>query len=190
LKRYGEWETDYEDCDDIYESVRAVLRTPVEVWCDDTKQLLIYATARDNEVELISEELSDEQLLVLAAASINSDEDEAKWQFAEQLGRRPRADKAEKLLLAFALDPDEYVRRRALMALANSGSTHTERFAFTAWESGEEYQRMVCLHALWAINSQMLTAYLQLADQDSRPHLSGLARRIRNKTGEYATDRT
>src|SRR5579862_7374373 len=98
--RYGEWECEYEGWGDIYESVRAVLRIPVERWDDDTKQLLIYAIARDNETELISEELTDEQLLVLAATALNSDEWEAKWQLAEKLGKCSVVGEREKFLLA------------------------------------------------------------------------------------------
>lgn len=185
-ERFGEWECDYEDWADIYDSVRAVLRTPPEGWDDETKRLLIYAIARDNEAEVISEELTEEQLLALAVASVCSDERDAKWQLAEQLGRQPNKNEHEKLLLAFASDRDEYVRRRSLRILADMGSGHTEHLAIAAWQSGEEYQQMACLYALWRVNSSVLSYYMQLAEQDKRSYLAGMAARMRNKTGEFA----
>ena len=184
--RFGEWECDYEDWGEIYASVRAVLRTAIECWDDETKRLLIYAIARDNEAEVISEELTEEQLLALAADSICSDERDAKWQLAKQLGRQPDKHEHEKLLLVFASDRDEYVRRRSLMVLADIGSKHTEHLAIAAWQSGEEYQQMACLYALWRVNSPVVSHYIQIAEQDSRSYLAAAAQRMRNRTGEFA----
>ena len=185
-QRYGEWEIEYEDWGSLYDSVRAVLHIDTEGWNDHTKQLLIYAIARDNEVGLICDELSEEQLMVLAAASISSGERDAKWQLAELLGKHPLTNQTEKLLLELAVDGDEYVRRRSLMALADSGSGRAEQLAITAWQSGEEYQQMACLHALWRISSPLLPRYLEPAELDSRPFLKGMAERIKNGIGEFA----
>jgi len=185
-QKNGEWECEYEEWGDLYDSVRAVLRTEIEGWNDLTKQLLIYAIARDNEVGLICDELTEEQLMVLSAASMSSDERDAKWQFAEHLGKHPLTNQREKLLLELAVDADENVRRRSLMALADTGSGRAEQLAITAWHSGEEYQQMACLHALWRINSPLLPRYLEPAEQDTRRFLKGMAERIRNGTGEFA----
>ena len=184
-ERGGEWECDYEEWGDLYGSARSVLRTSAEGWNDETKHLLIYAIARDNEMEILSKELTEEQLLVLSVASMSSDEWAAKWQLAKQLGQDPLTEQREKLLLCFASDENEYVRRRSLAALADSGSEHAEQLAMTAWQSGEEYQQMACLHALWRIKSPLLPNYLELAARDNRRYLAEIAERIRNKTGEF-----
>ncbi len=188
-QRFGEWECEYQGWGDLYESVSAVLRTGVEGWNDETKQLLIYVIARDNEDEVISDELTEEQLLVLGSAPISSNEKDAKWQLAKQLGKHPLTDQREKLLLDLASDADEYVRRRSLTALADSGSAHAERLALKSWESGEEDQQMVCLHALWRINSPLLPHYLELAAKGSLLILAAMADRIRNRSGEFAENK-
>lgn len=72
------------------------------------------------------------------------------------------------------------------MALADLGSVHAEQLAFAAWRSGDEYQRMACLHTLARLRSSTLTHYLELAAQDGRQYLCGLAEKIKNHTGEYA----
>jgi hypothetical protein len=138
----------------------ALCRRPdgIEGWNDHTKQLLIYTIARDNEVGRICDELSEEQLMVLAATSMSSEERDAKWQLAEQSGKHPPTNQKEKLLLELAVDADEYVRRRSLMALADSGSGRAEQLAITAWQSGKEYQQMACLQVLWRINSPLRPA--------------------------------
>lgn len=87
----------------------------------------------------------------------------------------------EPILLALADDADEYVRRRVLMVLADAGSPRSVALALNAWESGEEYQRMACLHVLQRLDSPRLPAYLDLAEQDGRQYLVGIAQRIREQ---------
>ena len=176
-EKYGEWELEYEDWESLYIAARAVIASGE--WDEEVTELLIYTIARDNEVELVVSSLSEPQLLLLADASISSEEPDAKWQFAEHLGNLPLAAEPERILLAFVADENEYVRRRALMALANLGSSHTERLVIDAWRSGEEYQRMACLDALHCIASPQLSKYLDLAEQDGRPYLVGIAERMR-----------
>jgi hypothetical protein len=184
-QRFVEWELDYEDWNGLYETAHVVLATPVESWDDETRQLLIYVIARDNENEILSEQLTDAQLDCLASSSLRSSEGAAKWQFAKQLGQRERTPERESLLLRFADDADEHVRRRSLMVLADLGSLQTESLAFRAWDTGHEYQRMAALHALYLIGSPALLKYLELAEQDGRQHLCGIARHIKHGTGEY-----
>jgi len=184
--RHGEWETEYEHWDDLYNAVTGVLETSETAWDEETKELLIYAVARDNEVGLLAERLTASQLSTLAAASIESNESDAKWQFADKLSKSSPTEERESLLLSFGNDANEYVRRRSFMALADCGSRHAERLALAAWDSGDEYQRMACLHALSRLSSPALPNYLKLAEEDGRQHLRGIAEQIKNGTGEYA----
>jgi HEAT repeat protein len=176
-ERYGEWETDYEDWDGLYLAARAA--TANGQWDEETRELLIYTIARDNEVELVADLLSESQLLSLADASISSGEPDAKWQLAVRLGKLTLAAEPERILLAFVVDANEYVRRRALMALAELGSPHAEPLAMDAWESGEQYQRMACLDALHSVASPQLSRYLDLAERDGRPYLVAMADKMK-----------
>jgi HEAT repeats len=180
-ERYGEWETEYDDWERLYQAAKAVLRCESGDWDGETKELLLYVIARDNEDGLVADQLTEHQVLILAEASIHSDQPGAKWQLAVRLGRFPLATGLERILLALADDADEYVRRRALMALADVGSSTSEPLALNAWKSGEEYQRMACLHVLQRLDSPRLPAYLTMADQDGRQYLLSVAKRIREQ---------
>jgi HEAT repeat protein len=180
-ERSGEWEMEYDDWENLHLAAKAVLRCDSGAWDGETKELLLFAIARDNEFEFIVNQLNEHQLVMLAEASIHSDQRDAKWQLAVCLGRFPLATGLERILLALADDADEYVRRRALMVLADVGSPCSESLALNAWESGEEYQRMACLHVLQRLNSPHLPAYLALAEQDGRQYLVGAAQRFREQ---------
>lgn len=185
----GEWETYYPNWNDLYNAVTDYIRgSQVEEWDNDVADLLLYAIARDNECELIANTLRDcpEKVYRLAAAAVQSNERDAKWQLAEQLIPCPDREAAERLLLTFAADADEYVRRRALMALGRMQSSHVERLAEEAWSSADEYQRMAVLDALSNVRSGKLGSYLAMAEADDRAYLTAFARQIRQRT-ELAT---
>jgi hypothetical protein len=185
--RGSEWETEYPDWEPLYLAANAVLGTDCSRWDEETYELLLYAIARDNEVELLAENLVERQVNLLAAYSMKTEERDAKWQLAVQMLRFPLIPERERLLLAYAQDADEYVRRRALMVLADLGSIRAEELAFGAWEGGEEHQRMACLHALFRLGSDALPKYLDMAERDGREHLRDIADRIINRSGEYST---
>jgi len=48
--RGGEWETEYPDWDSLHMAANAVLRADCDDWDEETKRMLLYAIARDNEV--------------------------------------------------------------------------------------------------------------------------------------------
>jgi hypothetical protein len=183
--RGGEWECDYPNWADLYNVVAAYLsHSKVEEWDECVSGLLLYAIARDNEDEYIAGQLSKtpEKLYALTQAALRSGEKDAKWQLAEQLAHYPGREEAESLLLALVRDSDEYVRRRALMALGKIKSSQVETLVGEAWDSGDEYQRMAVLSALHDVESKKLALYLDLAQADGRNYLMALANRIR--TGE------
>lgn len=78
------------------------------------------------------------------------------------------------------------MRRLALMVLGDLGSVHAEKLAFAAWESGDQYQRMACLHAFVRVESPALTKYLNMAEQDGCENVRRFAEKIKNRSGEYA----
>ncbi len=185
--RYGEWECDYSNWGDLYEAVNNFLTSDLHGWSAEDLNMLIYAIARDNECENIIRKLSTDQVFFLAeAATATSVEPDAKWQLVVALGDYPGDLRTERLLLVFADDPDEYVRRRALVELGNIGSEQLEILVSRAWKTGEQYQRMACLHALYTAKSPHLAPFIELAEEDGREYLSAMAQRIKTRTGDYS----
>lgn len=185
-QRSGEWETEYPDWDSLHAAANAVLRADCAEWDEETKGLLLYAIARDNEVGLLADSLTKKQVDLLSAYSLRTDEADGKWQLAEQVRRFRLDPERERVLLTYTQDADEYVRRIALMVLGDLGSVHAEKLALAAWDSGDEYQRMACLHALARVESPALTKYLNMAQQDGSEYVRRLAEQIKNHSGEYA----
>jgi hypothetical protein len=184
----GEWEADYPEWASFYRAANAVLTSDCDEWDEETKYWLLYAIARENEVGLLARSLAEKQVNLLAVYSLKTRESDAKWQLAEQMRRFRLTPEGEQVLLRYAQDAEEYVRRVALIVLGNLGSVHTEDLAFAAWESGDQHQRMACLHALLHVQSSALPKYLAMAEQDGREYVLGLAKKIRSQSGEYATD--
>lgn len=173
--RTGEWECDYEQWPALHASAIGLLESATY----ETLNVVIvadflYAIARDNETEYLARKVGkcEPTLLQLAAASVSSSEDDAKWQLAEQLGAiAEHKSEAETILLRLVDDDNEYVRRRALLALGMLGSRHAEALSIRAWNSGLEYQRIVALWVLKAIDSEKLTEYVSMAKADGRKYL-------------------
>ena len=135
---------------------------------------MIYAVARDNEFEHLADVIAADPaaLLLLAERSLAQPEPDARWQFAARLGTWVvRRGPAEALLLRLVDDPDEYVRRRALLSLGKMRSLHAEALAVRAWDTGEEYQRIAALWVLKDIASDKLATYVARAHEDGREHV-------------------
>ncbi|HEV2159546.1 HEAT repeat domain-containing protein [Bradyrhizobium sp.] len=174
-QRSGEWECDYQQWPAITKAFAAFLDslTP-QLWDSSNIEMLLYILARDNEMELLKEELTARpiHLLALAKVSFNCEEPDARWQLADALGSVELATtEVEPLLERYFRDENEYVSRRALLALARRQSKHAEPFALRAWGTGHEYQRMAALEALVACGSPLLSSHLDFAFRDGRQHL-------------------
>lgn len=181
-ERHGEWETEYENWSAIETAFNACLDgyTP-EQWTEEIVELLLYALARDNETQRLQNALKLRQshLIALARASCSSTDNDARWQLADALRDRDIAPgMAEPVLEQLFDGGNEYVSRRALIALGDRGSAKAEALALRAWETGDEYQRMAALGALRSINSSAFGRYLALAMEDGREHLTDYATRL------------
>ncbi len=152
-------------------------------WAEATADDLLYALARDNEAEFIADELEHrpEILMGLAARGATSVEVDAKWQIAAKLGELngQKLPEAEVFLTQLVQDADEYVSRRALLALGKLKSETTEIFAERAWQTGLEYQRIAALWALKEVASPKLSSYLLEAEKDGREYVVRNAEEIR-----------
>lgn len=114
---YGEWETEYPAWEALYEAAMDLLRSSPCEWDSELKDILLYAIARDNEAELISDNLSYSQVDALMPRALICDESDAKWQIAEQLGKYQLTPERKNFLYSLASDTNEYVRRRAMNVL-------------------------------------------------------------------------
>src|SRR5262249_23050845 len=123
-----------------------------------------------------------ELLVPLAWAAIERGERDNRWQLADQLGRAEPADGREEVLRALLRDEYEYVRRRALGALARIGSPCVQSEAIRAWErpdDDQQWARMMVLWCLHRVGSPMLEQFLAIAERDPREYLRGFAERVR-----------
>ena len=179
----GEWECNYGNWRDLYRVFeRFIYHIPFQLWTQETIDLILYAIARDNDIEELIDVVArdPERLIFLAERAVTSTERDAKWQFAVALGRvDQQLYPTEALLTRLMDDENEYVRRRALHALADIGSAKVTEMVKPAWESNHEYQRMTVLYALWKIDSPLLIEYLEQAMSDGRTYLMNYAQRIR-----------
>jgi len=163
-KSYGAWECDYEHWDEIWDSFDAAID---EFSPPASAEDILYALARDNEIEELRRRLTRraDSLLLLASTAITCPESDARWQIAVSLGEVGSAESI-KLLGEFVRDPDEYVRRRALLAYAPHRPREVEPIAWEWISSAEEYSRLAALHVLRDIQSPYLPAALEILRGD------------------------
>lgn len=178
-ERSAEWETDYDQWSEIITAFARFLDAGnSENWDAETTDLLLYILARDNEMGELQEQLISKpaHLITLAMAGLRSREPNARWQLADALGYVALGtDEVESLLEQFFQNEDEYVSRRALLALGRIHSSKVEPLAIRAWDTGDEYQRMAALAVLSSHDSSLLPFYLDLAKRDGREYLVNLA---------------
>ena len=183
----GAWEVDYPAWNDIFDAFCHVL-TQMDAETADSVLLdeMVYLIARANEAEGFIQETTSHpkwfECLCRRAAASN--ESEAKWQFAAYLPKCSCSQEVRDIILDFAKDPNEYVSRRALLAMPALRPDCVEQFAPLFWERNcyslelQEYQRIAVLVSLDAIHSVMLPQYLEQAKQDGRSYLLEHAKRI------------
>ena len=178
-----DWSYIYRDWDEIYRSFRALLKDiDCSKWDDPLVHSIVYIMGRDDEFQQIARDLAKlpAAFLRIAEAALSSSDRRAKWQIAAELGTFEMDDSAaETMLLGLAGDAEEYVRRRALVALANRGSGLAEEVAVQAWDSADQHGHMAALYALSKIGSPLLEVYLQRADSLDGEYLADYVARIR-----------
>lgn len=180
-ERYGEWECDYPDWHALnVQFMQFVDSVATQNWTNEVVARLSYIIARENETEQFVEALPDDALVLISEHALVSGERDSKWQLANALPRIANTKKAIDLIEQFVNDPEEYVNRRALMALAKVDPQKAEYYCKAHWERNlygvvDEYQRMAVLVTLKEIASPLLEEYLKLAKEDGRPYLVNLA---------------
>jgi hypothetical protein len=185
-KKLTGWEGFYEEWPRLTRAFCDFLdSTPYRTLGENDVALLLYALDKDEDTGVLINELKIRplHLLALADAGINSVERNARWQLADALAALPNGNqRAELLLEKYFNDQDEYVSRRALIAMGRRASPKTELFAQRAWESGELYKRIAALEVMNTIHSPALSQYLELALQDGRAYLVSAVNKIQSRT--------
>ena len=181
------WEVDYPYWNDTYRAFCHVW-TQMDAEMADSILLdeMVYLIARANEAEGFIQETTSHpkwfECLCRRAAASN--ESEAKWQFAAYLPECSCSQEVRDIILDFAKDPNEYVSRRALLAMPALRPDCVEQFAPLFWERNcyspelQEYQRIAVLISLDTIHSDLLPQYLEWAKQDGQSYLLEHAKRI------------
>ncbi len=183
----AEWECNYDEWAPIYEGVAEFLRElEPHGWTSRQTDDLLYILARDWECAIISDGLRPnhaEATFHLASKSLENSDFDARWQLANTLGYLMPDERVEPLLLRFADDEEEYVRRRALQSLTRIGSQHVERLALREWAREDENQQWARMSALMCwhhINSPLMESHLREAEASGMEYLPDYARRLRN----------
>ena len=172
-RRSGEWECDYEHWHDLWASASDTIIAYQDgaipnAEADD----LLFALARDNECEHVREKLlsSPELITTLAKRAVVSGDADAKWQIAISVAEAQLPDAAD-LLRPFLTDADEYVRRRALMAIAPFSPKEAEGLAIKNLDDRFEYTRIAALHVLHTVRSGHLEAGLDRLASDPNKYV-------------------
>ena len=177
---HGEWECNYSQWPEIWSATVAFLETgSPALWDDEIVEEILYILARDNEDERIKEEIVRRPscLLALAKRGLSSTEVDARWQLADALGAAAGPDtEVEPLLVSFYNDSDEYVSRRALLAMGSRSSEQAEASALQSWNTGHEYQQMAALCVLSRIGSAHFESLRHMVELDPRQYLAKAAR--------------
>ena len=179
-----EWELNYNDWQQLRSAFfKYIHNVKLDEFCQANIDDIIYLIARDNEMEEFITEIGKNRELfqLILSKTFESNEADAKWQFAVELSNCVIGHKeTEKALLRLVVDKDEYTSRRALQSLGIIKSPHTEKLCIKAWASNHEYQRIMVLWVLKDLNSSHLQSYLKKAKEDGRKYLVQNAIEIKN----------
>ncbi len=131
---------------------------------------MLFVIARDNESEILADELikHKEWFELLAVKSAGSKYINAQWQFAKRLGK---CDSCKNLIYEFIESDNEYTSRMALKTMVEIDPEKAEEYSIKFWNRGrypagsyeDEYQKIMVLHVLHALGSDMLVEYLKKA---------------------------
>ena len=145
----------------------------------DAAAQILEVLGYDSEAELVLDALSSsaERGLPIALAGLDHPSNHTRWQVAEALGRfaTPIALDALQRLLN---DDDEYVRRRALLALRPHDASAARTTALAWLTSHHEYSRLVALDTLAVLGDSSLPKALAVLKNDPSEHVRARACKI------------
>ncbi|KEQ25878.1 HEAT repeat domain-containing protein [Paenibacillus tyrfis] len=166
----NEWEIAYPYWFRIYTLIGEIL-SGYEFFelTSEVKGNIFYLLARDNEMEEIAALLSQypDYIISFAKEGLDYHDYEARWQLAHYIWKYGQTyPEVEGILIRYYKDLDEYVRRRALLALGYMKSIYAEQLALESWNTGLEYQRIAALYVLDEVNSTKIDDILKEGEED------------------------
>lgn len=166
----GEWADEYPQMPRIYEAVKEVVCMLCKEPCtEQDADILIEAIAIDNEGEHaldICRELPDCAIECPFRRAITSRFPDARWQIASLIG--DIGDQRWKAYLQALLeDENEYVERRALLALAQIDPIMAEQAAFARLRHSSDYMRLAAVSVLDELHSPRLVKAIDLLRDDT-----------------------
>lgn len=182
-----DWEMDYPNWMDIINVLDQLLKSvKYDELNEEIMEVLLYLIGRDNEREYLAEIIFEHPdiLIQLAKRGVRYPDHNTRWQLAYYVGKlfltRPEV---EDIVLSYWYDTNEYVRRRALLALGTMNSNYAEGLAVEAYSTNIEYQKIAALEVLHMINSRKLNDYLKLSEQSDSNIVKNGAQRIKTQRG-------
>jgi len=159
------WELDYQNWPDLLAASEASLLN--DELTEEQVDLLLFVLARDNEAQQLQEALGNNprSALILSRAAISRGEAEARWQIADYLGSQP-GEEAREIQRLFLADADEYVRRRALLAMTEQDPRLAETTALIWLGAEHEYSRLAALSVLQQVQSSQLQGAIERLRED------------------------
>ena len=182
----GEWECDYPEWRALYKAAEAAYAAYASDPPDyATKDLLLYAIARDNECQRLSDALLQypELLLNLARHAKEYPDWNARWQMPVILAEAGLPESPD-LIRSFIADDDEYVRRRSLMALAKYCPDEAEGIAIAGMDEKHEYTRIAALHVLFDVGSDRLQYFLDRHETDPNEYVRQNVAELKSKRAQ------
>jgi len=189
---YGEWECDYEHWDALWSATEEMMaECAADLPDEGTSDDLLYAIARDNEIERLRRELVKYPVLLrhLALYAVDSPDADAKWQIAVSVADAQLADSAD-LMRSYLTDEDEYVRRRSLLAIAPLSPKEAEEIAKRWMDEEFEYSRIAGIHVLDLVNSESLGSYLSKHASDPNQYVRSNVDEIRRRRQKAQQDQS
>ncbi len=171
VKQEFEWETNYPGWSIINTVFEQLMKTTdIREWDEEFIKDVLYLIAKDNECECLADILHGfpECLLFLSRHGLNYPDSDARWQLVHHLSAIYNDfSESEEIINNYYQDNNEYVRRRALLALGYIKSKYAEENALKSWETGQEYQKIAALHVLYEIDSSKLRNLLINGETDT-----------------------
>lgn len=178
----GEWEIGIDQWDRMCSAYLKIIENyNAECATEPLVNDMLYVIARDSECShLLVETLKyPDWFEVLCRHSVKTDYYNARWQFAEQLGKYQGKSNIKNLLFQFIESGDEYTERMALHSLCEHFPERVEEYAVKFWERNiykeDEYQKIMALYALHKIQSPLLNEYILKSYETDYGYLKGWA---------------
>ncbi len=143
----GEWEIGYRQWDEMNDAYLKMIENEIPA-CVGKELIddLLYVIARDNECShLLIQTLQYPQWFeILCRHSVETEYYNARWQFAEQIGKYKGESDIKNLLFSFIESGDEYTERMALQSLCEHFPKQAEEYAVKFWDKngGDQFEKL------------------------------------------------